>query len=76
VRLRLESQGEFVALISAIQMQLESDQPIEKVVRLLADALLALAEARGVDAERIRLAERVGTLVDRVRSHSGSGERR
>ncbi len=41
VRLRLESQGEFVALINAIEMQLESCQPVEKVMRLLADALLA-----------------------------------
>jgi hypothetical protein len=74
VRLRLESQGEFVALINAIQMQLESAQPIEKVVRLLADALLALAEARGIDAERLRMAQHLDTLVNRVRTRSGGAK--
>ena len=75
VRLRLESQGEFVALINAIEMQLESCQPVAKVMRLLADALLALAEARGLDAKRLRLAQRLDTLVHRIRTRS-AGEGR
>jgi hypothetical protein len=55
-------------------MQLESAQPIEKVVRLLADALLALAEARGIDAERLRMAQHLDTLVNRVRTRSGGAK--
>ena len=56
-------------------MQLESCQPVEKVLRLLADALLALAEARGLDAKRLRLAQRLDTLVHRIRTRS-AGEGR
>jgi hypothetical protein len=65
VGLDLDSQGEFVAVINAMQLQLDSGEPVERVVRLLSDALLALAEARGV-REELRLAERLDTLVKRV----------
>lgn len=66
VRLDLDSQGEFVALINAMQLQLDSGVPVERVVRLLSDAVLALAEARGVQEPKLRLAERLDTLVTRV----------
>ena len=47
-RLALESQGEFIAIFNAIEMQIESGQPLLPVVRHLTEALLALAEGRGV----------------------------
>ncbi|MFQ5596047.1 MAG: hypothetical protein ACE5HA_18040 [Anaerolineae bacterium] len=62
----LDSQGQFVALINAMQLQLDSGAPVQRVVRLLADAFLALAEARGVDEPRLRLPERLETFVKRV----------
>jgi hypothetical protein len=49
-----------------MQLQLDSGKPVERVVRLLADALLALAETRGVDEPKLRLAKRLDTLVERV----------
>ena len=49
-----------------MQLQLDSGAPVERVVRLLCDALLALAEARGVQEPKLRLAKRLDTLVTRV----------
>jgi len=49
-----------------MQLQLDSGEPVERVVRLLADAVLALAEARGAQEPKLRLAERLDTLVTRV----------
>ena len=66
VRLDLDSQAEFVALINAMQMQLDSGRPVAPVVRLLADAFLALAEARAVRDPKLRLNHRLDTLVERV----------
>jgi len=66
VRLRLESQGQFVALINAIEMQLDSGEPDATVVRLLSDALLALADAKRLDRKRLRLDERLDTLNKKV----------
>jgi len=66
VRLQLDSQGEFVALVNALEMQIESGQPVQRVTRLLGDALLALAEARGLDAQRLRLAERLDGLLNQL----------
>lgn len=67
-RLDLDSQGQFIALFNAMEMQLESDQPIPAVVDRLADALLELARARGVDVERLRLSQQIQALRDRVRA--------
>ena len=68
VRLRLECQGEFMAIINAIEMQLESRDTESDVVRLLADSMAALAAARPI-SERDRR-----TLEERLRfrrtSHS------
>jgi hypothetical protein len=69
VRLRLESQGEFVALINAIQMQLESGDPVPRVVRLLGDALIELAQAKGASNEQLRLQEGLATVVERIERH-------
>jgi hypothetical protein len=62
VRLRLDSQGEFVALFNAIEMQLESGDPQPKVVRLLCDALLELADSRGLDRKKLKLDSRLDNL--------------
>lgn len=43
VRLNLDSQGEFVAIMNAIVMQLESKQTVPEVVRILVESLRALA---------------------------------
>ena len=66
VRLDLDCQGEFVALINAIEMQLESGQPVEAVVGYLSAALIALAHSRGVDGDKLRLAARLETLQHRL----------
>jgi len=66
IRLDLDSQGGFIALINAMQLQLDSGEPVQRVVRLLSDATLALAEARGVHQPTLRLVERLDDLVKRV----------
>ncbi len=66
VQLDLDSQGEFIALINAMQLQLDSGEPAERVVRLLADATLALADVRGVPSPKLHLSERLDELVKRV----------
>ena len=67
VRLHLDSQGEFIAIINAIEMQLESKQTVPEVVRLLTDSLRALARARAMDKpHRRRLNQRLNELLDRV----------
>lgn len=78
VRLRLQSQGEFIAIINAIEMQLESRQTVPEVVQLLTDSLRALAVARYIEERhRRRLDQRLGELVDRIRMvSSSSGEKR
>jgi hypothetical protein len=68
VRLNLESQAQFVSLINAIDVQLESGQPDPNVVRLLTQAFLALADARGVDRKSLKLDQRVDRLLERVGS--------
>jgi hypothetical protein len=70
VRLNLDSQGEFVAIINAIEMQLESQQTVPEVVRILIEALRALARARGVEErQRRRLDQRLDELIERVKSN-------
>lgn len=41
-----DCQGQFISLTNAMEMQLESGAPAADVVRLIADAVLALAKAR------------------------------
>ncbi len=76
VRLDLDSPGEFVCLINGIPMPLESRAPVERVVRLLAAPLLALAEARGSQEAKLRLGDRLDTVVGRVTRLAGQEEGR
>ena len=73
MRLDIDSQGEFVSLINAIQVQLDSGAPVDRVVRLLADALLALAQARGLDPQSLRLQERLDFIANRVHARQTKG---
>jgi hypothetical protein len=67
VRLRLESQGEFIAIINAIEVQLESKETVADVVRLLIESLRALALARAIEQPRRHsLDQRLNELLDRV----------
>ena len=66
VRLHLDSQGEFVAILNAMLMQLESGHPVAAVIDQLAYALLALAQHRGVDDDRLRLPEKLKALTQHV----------
>lgn len=69
IPLDLDSQGQFIALTNAIEMQLESRVPVPDIVRLLGDALLALARARDLpQATRTDLAQRISALNTRVSS--------
>ena len=67
-RLGLEAPGEFVAIINAIDLQLESGQTVVATVAHLTDALRELALARGVDVSHIRLTEHVNQLMQHLRS--------
>lgn len=69
VRLRLESQGQFVALINAIEMQLDSGEPNATVVRLLSDALLALADAKRLERNSLKLYDRLDALNKKVSTY-------
>lgn len=67
IRLHLESQGEFMAVTNAIEMQLESKETVPEVVRLLIESLRALARARAIEEpRRRRLDQRLNELLDRV----------
>lgn len=68
-----DSQGQFIALTNAIEMHLESGAPVAEVVRLLGDALLALAQARRLpQATQSDLARRVSALIQRVSTTAGT----
>lgn len=72
VRLDLHSQGQFVSILNAIDVQIDSLEPVPAVVGHLADALLALARARHVDIEALRLSEQLQTLRERLTSPAQS----
>lgn len=72
IRLDLDCQGEFVALINALQMQIESGHPVEAVVGYLTTAMVAWAEARGVDHRKLKLAEHLEQLRRRLFSPGGT----
>jgi DNA polymerase III delta subunit len=69
VRLRLESQGQFVALINALDMQLDSGEPEPTVIRLLSEALLALADAKRLDRKKLKLDQRLGSLNKKIATY-------
>ncbi|MQA91487.1 MAG: hypothetical protein GEU90_14890 [Gemmatimonas sp.] len=65
--LDLDSQGQFIALTNALEMQLESGDPAADVVRLLGDAVLALAHTRRLpEKTQTDLLRRFSTLNERV----------
>jgi hypothetical protein len=66
VRLDLHCQGEFVSILNAIDVQLDTLAPDPDVVGHLADALLALARARGLDANALGLPEQLQALRHRL----------
>lgn len=66
VALDLDSQAQFVSLLNTVHVQLESGRPDKTVARLLGEALLALAHARGVSANRLDLAASIAVLNKRV----------
>jgi hypothetical protein len=69
IPLDLDSQGQFISLTNAMEMQLESGEPVPDVVRLLGDALLALAKARKLPPKtQANLAHRISALDERVRT--------
>jgi hypothetical protein len=65
-RQRLPSQGEVVALLNAIEVHVEEGRSDPTVLRHLCDALLALADARGVDRKKTKLDQRVDSLLRRA----------
>lgn len=67
-RLRLPNQDQFMALFNAIEVQVESAQADSTVLRHLCDALLALADARGVDHRKLRLDKSIESLQLRIGS--------
>jgi hypothetical protein len=72
--LHLPSQGQFIALTNAIEMQLESGAPVPDVLRLLGDAVLALAQARRLPQDtQADLARQIAALNNRVRATAGTG---
>lgn len=67
MRLHLESQGEFMAITNAIEVQLESKETVPEVVRLLIESLRSLARLRAIEEpRRRRLDQRLNDLLDRV----------
>ncbi len=76
-RLRLDSQAEFVAIINAIEVQLESREAEPLVVRHLVDGLRALIAARPLhERNRRSLAKRLDELVKRVEASPGASSTR
>ena len=77
MRLGLESQGEFIAIINAIEVQLESKQTVPEVVRLLVESLRALARVRTLaESHWRRLDQRLNELLDRVSPAHAEGRTR
>ena len=67
VRLHLDRQGEFIAIINAIEMQLESRRTVPEVVHLLVASLRTLAGVCNIEERyRKRLDERLADLADRI----------
>ena len=66
LRQGLHSQGQFIALTNALEMQLESGEPDSQTVTHLSEALLCLARARGLDLRKARLPERLEQLRARL----------
>lgn len=63
-RLRLpgETQAQFMALLNAIEVQVEVRQAAPTALHHLCQALLALADARGLDRTKLELDQRLEDL--------------
>jgi len=66
-RLDLDCQAQFISVTNALEVQFESGDPQPIVVRLLSDALLTVAEARGVDVKKMQLSKKLDRLNDRIK---------
>lgn len=72
IPLDLDSQGQFISLTNAMEMQLESGTPTPEVVRLLGDAVIALAKAHRLPKPaQAELRKRISALNQRVRATAG-----
>jgi hypothetical protein len=72
IPLDLDSQGQFISLTNAMEMQLESGAPVADVLELLGDAVLALAKARRLpQTTQADLTHRISALNNRVRVTAG-----
>ena len=70
--LRLDSQGEFIAIVNAMEVQLESMETVPAVVRLLIESLRLLVATRVEDERhRRRLDQRLEALLQRISPPSG-----
>jgi hypothetical protein len=58
-----EAEGAFASIANALQYQLEISARDPETVRLLARALKAFAESRGVDVEVARIAKPLNSLL-------------
>ena len=65
-KLNLDCQGEFISLTNVLLMQLESGDTVPGVIDHTSQAIALLAEARGVDARKLRLADRLHALSARL----------
>lgn len=72
IPLDLDSQGQFISLTNAMEMQLESGEPAPQVIRLLGEALIALAKTRRLPKPtQAELHRRVSALNHRIRATTG-----
>lgn len=75
-QLHLPTQGQFISLINALLVVLESGWPDPTLLRHLGDAFLRLADIHGVDRRKLKLDQRIQDLRRRIdRGPSGSGTR-
>jgi hypothetical protein len=72
IPLDLDSQGQFISLTNAMEMQLESGAPGADVVELLGNAVLALAKARRLPQPiQAKLTRSISALNNKVRVTAG-----
>lgn len=62
LRLHGEDRAQFNALLNAIEVQVEARRADSTVLGYLCEALGALADARGVDRNKVKLNQRVDAL--------------
>jgi len=66
-------QPQFVSLLNAIEVQVEDRASDPIALRLMCDALLALADAHGLDRRKLKLDKHVSSLLEwTARHHPGT----